>query len=191
MDNPITSGKQLVTSGRRRKWGDGCKILSCPGVLAVFLKTKDNLPDEWKALLNHEHGLLYIGHSDCLVERLSSHFQGTNSTRDTFRRSMGAILREDLGLELQKPSSSKRNQYRFKNEEVLSCWIQQNCEFAYMEVDGNAEEKKKCFISDFDPPVNLRIPIDLRHHTKYKEARKKLDRARKDCIGLVWDGQPQ
>ena len=114
-----------------QKWPASDPIPDESGIYAIFLRSTDSLPDEWKDILKREDHLLYIGKAETgLNKLLQKHFMASNSTKDTFRRSVGAVLREFLNL---KPcfhsSASSKGQYSFWNEEALSKWIRGNCFF--------------------------------------------------------------
>ncbi len=84
-----------------KKWSDGMALPKDAGVYAIFLLGIDILPEEWQPILGRDDKMIYIGMgASGLYDRLETHFTGPHSTSDTFRRSVGAVLREYLQLKL-------------------------------------------------------------------------------------------
>ncbi|MGC6484574.1 MAG: GIY-YIG nuclease family protein [Candidatus Puniceispirillales bacterium] len=168
-----------------QKWPASDPIPDESGIYAIFLRSTDSLPDEWKDILKREDHLLYIGKAKKnekaknigkaktgLNKRLQKHFMASDSTKVTFRRSVGAVLREFLNL---KPcfhsSASSEGQYSFWNEEALSKWIRGNCFFSYQMLPSEeAKETERLHIHNLCPPLN--INDNPRKIGKVKDARK-------------------
>jgi hypothetical protein len=141
-----------------KKWSDGATPPPDAGVYAMFLANINDMPESWKTILGRDDGLFYIGKgSTGLRKRLKRHFLGAHSTKDTFRRSVGAILREYLQLMLiLRSSASNCSQYSFKNEEVLSAWIQENCHFTYLVIPKHETGSREIdIIHELLPPLNI------------------------------------
>jgi hypothetical protein len=163
----------------RKKWSNGIALPKEAGIYAIFLEGISSLPEEWQLLLGRSDKLLYIGIGTGLSGldgRLETHFSGPHSTTDTFRRSVGAVLREHIQLKLTL-RSSKRSQYSFKNENVLSEWIRKNCRFKYLcPTDCDVGELEEDYICKYSPPLNI-------DHNPNKI--EKLRDARAECRHLV------
>ena len=138
------------------RWGDDVRIEGV-GIYAIFLPDVSVAPDDWQADLRNENNLLYIGKGESgLRKRLEKHFAGEHSTKDTFRRSAGAMLRASLNLEPKYHSSaSSDGQYSFHQEELLSNWIQEHCTFTFCPMeDEDIKAKEKELIKKYTPPLN-------------------------------------
>ena len=107
------------------------------------------------SFLTHKNRLFYIGKaSNGLQKRLRTHFCGKSSSADTFRRSVGSILREDLKLQPVKAGGK----WKFDNdsETRLSEWIQENCKYNLLELDQNQERSLEIqLITTHTPPINI------------------------------------
>jgi hypothetical protein len=145
------------------KWTCDNDIPAGSGLYAIFLPSVENLPDGWKGYLSREDRLFYIGKGEPLTDRLEKHFTANDSTKDTFRRSVGAVLRFNPDLKVTQHSSDlrltlrgpKKTQFSFENEEVLSDWIQQNCFFTFLRLNSRIEVMEIDLIEEFKPPLNL------------------------------------
>ena len=164
-----------------RCWDVGIDIPNKRGFLAIFLKEGEEheqaVPEDWREGLIRNDRLLYIGAAK-LQNRIRSHFSGEESTRDTLRRSIGAMLRQTLNL---KPTGlTDGDLYRFCDEEPLSNWIQTHCTFSYCEHNLNKKEtddKKREIIQNFKPPLNIEYNNRFCH--------PKLLEARDICVELA------
>ena len=157
-------------------WQGNVSLPTAPGVYAIFLRTATDLPQDWRDDLSCEDRLLYIGKAGGgLKARLKTHFTG-KSISDTFRRSIGAILHcsgyHDLEPWLPRPCK-KPTLYVFKNESVLSKWIQQNCDFNFLPIEkAQVEAKETELIEKYYPPINI-----LNNPRKLQ----KLEEIRREC----------
>lgn len=152
MDNCFPSFDEALS------WSNGISIPNTVGIYATFLNDTANLPDDWLDLLNCEDRLLYIGKSNNLKKRLTTHFR-RGTTTDTFRSSIGAILHCSGFLDLGPfiPSPNKPDNYAFSKEHLLSCWIQQNFSFSFLPIDTEADAitKEATLIKNYCPPINV------------------------------------
>ena len=138
------------------RWNDAVRIEGI-GIYAIFLPDVSVAPKDWQPDLRNEKNLLYIGKGESgLRKRLKRHFAGKHSTKDTFRRSAGAMLRASLNLKPKYHSSaSSDGQYSFYQEERLSNWIQDHCTFTFCCMRAeHIKVKEKELIKEYTPPLN-------------------------------------
>ena len=137
------------------RWSSEDAVPREAGVYAIFLPDVSVAPKDWQADLRNEKNLLYIGKGEAgLRKRLKRHFAGKDSTKDTFRRSVGAMLYEKLELEPYY-SSEKAKQYRFEKEKELSRWIQEYCTYTFCIMKSDVREAEKELIKEHKPPLNI------------------------------------
>ena len=163
-----------------RGWNDRGDIPTEDGFLAIFLKEGKKhdlaIPKKWRKELISDNfienkRLLYIGRAN-LQTRIKSHFSSKGSTNDTLRRSIGAMLRSDL--KLQPTGLTKKDLFRFCDENPLSRWMQDNCTYSYA-VD--VSKKKKDLIQDLKPPFNIQHNKQFCHSS--------LEEALERCVELA------
>jgi hypothetical protein len=129
---------------------------SAKGVYAIFSKTENCLP----CINLPRNSLVYIGKSFDLERR--NHFKAKNSGIHSPRRSLGAILRMQLGLNIiprgSGASETDYHNFRFteEGEEHLTCWMHSNLEYANYPYDGDVDQLEKRLISENKPPLNLK-----------------------------------
>ena len=130
----------------RRASIDKGSILAAPGVCAVFLRGKPKFPIAPAS----SDGLIYVGKSSDLAERAySGHFSSSGSGFSTLRRSIGALLKEQLALVAvprgKGNSKSNYTQYRFDNagDDRLTTWIKQNLEIGVCRIDADTKAVEK------------------------------------------------
>jgi hypothetical protein len=177
----------MMFNEQPKEWSEGMRIPGQPGVYAIFLKDITSLPRDWQKILDSEDNLLYIGKSDTsLSQQITNHYQGSDSTKDPFRRSIGAVIREDQQLKpILGSGATTKNQYSFKNESVLSAWIQRHCLFAYQLVDkSETAAVEKSLTLEKAPLLNIQNNPDKKHQ---------VDLARTKCWQVVQrdTGKPQ
>lgn len=126
------------------------------GIYAIFTKHRDCLP----GIDVPESGVVYVGMTeDSLVSR--NHFLAKHSGFHSPRRSLGAILKQELGLEAapRSPGPSPKNFdcYSFfgDGEQRLSEWMNQNLDHAVVELRSELRNIEKAVISEMQPPLNL------------------------------------
>jgi hypothetical protein len=155
-----------------------------PGLYRLFLQRAGALSG---TILDQEPegALLYIGKAeeDGLRCRHEEQHLGEDSGWSTFRRSLGAVLREKLGL---KPVPRRRgphmDNYSFSldGEHQLTKWMLQNLAVSWATpgptVDLAAEEK--CLIEDLQPALN----ITHNRKGKYVPALKRLRKVCRDEV---------
>ena len=137
------------------------------GIYAIFAKKLNCLPE----ITLPSSGVVYIGISGKL--ELRNHFEVKHSGFSTIRRSIGAILKDEMNLsaEPRAGGESERNYKNFRfadnGEKRLSLWMQSNLEYSIVELEGDLSELRKienCLISENELPLNL---------TKYKNCQKR------------------
>lgn len=146
-----------------------------PGVYAFFLTPGASLP----IVAPGDEGLLYVGQASELQNR--SHFDDSSSSGSTLRRSLGALLRQQLSL-VPLPGrlnpGDRRSQYRFhpESEAALSRWMIANLIAAKIGTP-NYDGVETCLIASMKPPLNLqKWPRETPN-----PQRKKIKAARKKC----------
>jgi hypothetical protein len=164
------------------------RVLVSPGVYALFIDNPGALP----TLAVGTERLLYIGMTaDVAGNR--NHFDYVDSGGSSPRRSLGALLREQLHLEVLPRSDGNCTNYRFskKGEAALTDWMRRNLSMSHVPLDpGNAviEQTEKQLIAYLKPPLNLSgFPGG--------DARKRLKQLRTACADeargrLAADGDP-
>jgi hypothetical protein len=136
--------------------------LSAPaaaGIYGFYLADGSEVP----GISQPGSGPLYVGTSGSLAQReFDTHFASGQSGFSTLRRSLGALLLEDLDLrpEPRGKSASKSNyqNYRFDDggEDRLSEWMRENLLVAVEALHGAADVERK-LIGLACPPLNLTL----------------------------------
>jgi hypothetical protein len=127
-----------------------------PGVYALFLRSIATLPE----LKAGPGGLLYIGLTQAsLKER--NHFAHADSRFSSPRRSLGALLKQQLGLQAlprgSGPSPTNLRNYRFKpeGETRLTDWMTAHLDYAFTVLDQAIRANEDRLIGQWQPPLNL------------------------------------
>lgn len=134
---------------------DDIPLVSGAGVYVFYLEQPTALP----SITLPASRVLYIGMTDdCLEAR--NHFYHEHSGFSTFRRSLGALLKDELGLKALPraagPSPTNTNCYRFNEagELALTRWMREHLTYAcYPNEDPRAMESE--LIRHYEPPLNL------------------------------------
>lgn len=127
------------------------------GVYAYCLRMADALP----SIVTDRSGILYVGMTEDGLD-VRNHVNHVHSGFSTFRRSLGAILKEELKLgALPRSSGSSKSNvrcYRFdeRGEAALTEWMQNNLLVAQAEVDGHVAAFEHELITKLHPPLNLK-----------------------------------
>lgn len=150
-----------------------------PGVYAFFLRDGAALPGVQCA----SDAFLYIGLSSNLAQReFDTHFQAGQSGFSTLRRSLGALLMDELNLHPQPrgtgASDTNYRNYRFDDagEQSLSTWMRENVNVAVQAVPDPGELERN-LISQAQPPLNLTLWIN--------PDAAKIKAARKSCVQMA------
>jgi hypothetical protein len=108
------------------------------------------------------HGLIYIGSANDLDQRgFETHFTTGKTGRSTLRRSLGALLKEILGLRAipRSGTGSAANARNFtfdlESEERLSRWMDDNLEAGFCPVESDHETIEESLIAILKPLLNL------------------------------------
>lgn len=126
-----------------------------PGLYALFAEDRDCLP----GIAIPQSRIVYVGMSGELASR--NHFQLKHSGFSSPRRSLGAILREELDLRPvpRSPGPSETNVRSFKfadeGEERLTAWMIEHFRCSILPIAGNVAAIEKQAIVSFEPPLNL------------------------------------
>jgi hypothetical protein len=133
-----------------RPSGDG------PGVYAYFLTQPDALAPIRTVLSE----AIYVGMTEGSLDA-RCHFDHPHSGFSTLRRSIGAILKDRLGLRAipRAPGPSRTNcsQYRFtlEGEARLTEWMRQNLRYSHVPFQADCRDEERALIKDWRPPLNL------------------------------------
>ncbi len=157
----------------RMQFPDADTVFIGPCLYAVFLRPEFRITD----IAVPEGGLLYIGKVEKQNKRL--HFAAPHSGSSTLRRSLGALLKDQLDMQVH-PRSLGRSNADFANyvfskdaEKRLSNWMLAHLCYAVVPVEDEVRATEKQAIKELQPPLNL---TDWRN-----PQRKHLKELRKRC----------
>jgi hypothetical protein len=135
--------------------------------------------------------LLYIGKTESSqkLRDAGEHLADGQTGRSTLRRSLGALLREELNLRPQSRSDTEKSTKRFTNfkfdasgEKRLTAWMKKHLGLGFCELPDftipELEDCEKGLIRSAKPPLN----IDDNPESPY---RSDLKSARKHCATLA------
>jgi len=136
--------------------------------------------------------LLYVGKtkSSQKARDAGEHLADGQTGRSTLRRSLGALLREQLSLKPRPRSDSEKSTRRFTNfkfdsrgEKELTNWMRKHlsvgfCKLATADIPG----REKDLISSAIPPLN----IENNSKSPYR-GELELVRAQCSCMALEWE----
>lgn len=156
---------KLLDEKRRHEWSpDSAKSIPHEsGIYAIFLADDEGLPADLKECVKkrvRNDGLLYVGISGDLEERLNEHFTSKTSGFSTLRRSVGALLKDHLGLKAVSRDPNKKESNRFcfdtddGSEGRLNGWMQKWLRFSCYPVEGINDRQKAKVIRYLAPPLN-------------------------------------
>ncbi len=127
------------------------------GVYAFFLSNGSEL--EGFCLKNMS--TLYVGMTASSL-KVRNHFHHRDSGFSTLRRSLGAILKGRLNLEViprgSGNSASDYRNFRFteKGEEDLTSWMKEHLTYSFVVLQSEIERIERELIDDLCPPLNLK-----------------------------------
>jgi hypothetical protein len=125
-----------------------------PGVFAVFITSPHRLP----AIEVDTSGLLFIGMSK---SNLRSRIRSTHrqSAVSTLRRSLGALLKQPIGLRAIPPEppalAVNRHHYQFSEEAQLDEWMDNCLTYGFCLIARQVRTMEKALIKRLQPPLNL------------------------------------
>lgn len=140
----------------RLRWPAGeLEELKGQGVYAVFLREGGDLP----GIEPGAHRALYVGMSGKGLNG-RDHVGYQHSGSSTLRRSLGALLRERLGLQPVARDSKIENATKFRftdeGEASLTAWMTEHLLASQVEIDpADVSMTEKALISELRPPLNL------------------------------------
>jgi hypothetical protein len=136
-----------------------------PGAYGWWFRRLPAQIDTSRCLVRDGHTLLYTGISprrppandrppsrQTLRDRIVYHYTG-NAEGSTLRKTLGALLAHELGIELRRVGSGKRMTF-VGGERVLSTWIAENARVSWI-VDTAPWVLEEHLISTLDIPLNL------------------------------------
>lgn len=129
------------------------------GLYAIFLREESEIP----GIASRPRGIVYIGKSANLGQReFDTHFADGGTGVSTLRRSLGALLREELNLAAAAPiaAESAPNAKHFgfdtAGEKRLTAWMIENLEVGFCPAaPERIEEIEKDLIAELEPVFNL------------------------------------
>jgi hypothetical protein len=128
-----------------------------PGVYAYFVIDHGALP----TIQIDPTGILYVGMTASSLDT-RCHFNHSHSGFSTFRRSLGAILKQTLDLRAQprSPGQSSSNTQNFRFDEAgearLTEWMRDNLCYAHVAINKDVETVEADLIRSLVPPLNLK-----------------------------------
>lgn len=168
-----------------------------PGLYGIFITNPENIPEGLDFLKIESDKPVYIGKSTNLNNRRNFHFRNGRTGESTLRRSIGALLKDELklvaipGRKNRNDSDFKHHKFKDSGEKGLTAWMTENLEIGYCciheEELKNIEEK---MIEEIRPVLNLQgwenpysgMIMDARKRCA-DEARKNIDKEIKAVEG--------
>ncbi|HEY7799844.1 MAG TPA: hypothetical protein VIA80_13830 [Hyphomonadaceae bacterium] len=132
---------------------DALATPGCPSIYAVFLQPRGLLLPITPGI----NGLLFIGATqDGFAAR--DHFLAPDSSTSDLRRTLGAVLRNHLGLHVGVAGDPPNTEnYRFiqDGEIILSRWMRANLLASTIPAEGDLAQLEAQLIAEHQPPLNL------------------------------------
>jgi len=126
-----------------------------PGIYWIYLKNSCSLQN----LDVQSNRLLYVGMTETIGDR--NHFQIVDSSKSTLRRTLGAILKEPLKLEVRPRGFGKSPKdfanFRFspESETKLTRWMEDHLEYEFEILTRGIDVRETTEIRRLSPPLNL------------------------------------
>lgn len=160
-----------------------------PGIYAVFLFGPAHA---WPLAADAARygDLLYIGKTESsqLERDLNQHFASGQTGRSTLRRTLGALLRDDLQLRplprsFTEASDRKYRNYKFDNqgEAELSVWMRHSLGLSFYEY-GRPPKEIRCLERAL---IQLATPILNLNNNPRNTSLRLIKLARKECAKLA------
>lgn len=149
-----------------------------PGVYAWYFR---EIPPNVPVVNCHIYGsntLLYVGiapkereppSKSTILDRIPYHYRG-DAEGSTLRRTLGCLLSERLGIQLQPVGSGKRFTFA-DGEQILSQWFEDNAFVAWV-VDPKPWILEKTAIGEVSLPLNLDMNETHPFHQTLSQLRK-------------------
>lgn len=125
------------------------------GVYAFFLANSTVLT----GMRIEPRGLIYVGAADS-IQDVRDQFAHTDSGFSTLRRSLGALLKEQLRLHaiprgLRQPRSTRNYRFCEGGELRLTLWMKANLRYGFILIPRQVKCVARALIADLGPPLNL------------------------------------
>jgi hypothetical protein len=126
-------------------------------------------------------GLVYIGMTKSRLDERNPLFHKRSSSH-SLRRSLGALLKQELSLRAVPRDDGDITNYRFaeSGEERLTQWMQSNFEYSYVAIDGETRTIELELIRQLCPPLNITNP-ENRNALLIKRARRLCQKEAAAC----------
>jgi hypothetical protein len=125
-----------------------------PGIYAVLIGDPCRLP----GIKVEASGILFIGMSKSSL-RARVRFTHHQIAASTLRRSLGAILKEQLGLRAIQPEPTalpvNRHHYQFAEETRLGEWMNACLTYGFITIERDIRTVERSLILHLRPPLNL------------------------------------
>ena len=150
---PLSTIKGRLLGTRYR--ADAVAGVGGEGVYAFFLAE----PGALAGLSIEPSGLIYLGKSSNLEAR--NHFAHRDSGFSTLRRSLGALLKEELRLQAiprgpwRSRNDLRYHRFRDKDEQRLTDWMIAHLTYGFAVVADDLKAVEQALITELRPPLNL------------------------------------
>jgi hypothetical protein len=128
------------------------------GIYAFFLKDHSAL----SALKISASNLIYIGMTKSSIGKRNPLFHEYSSSH-SLRRSLGALLKDELDLHAIPRAGGDITNYRFRDsgEDRLTTWMRRNLEYSFVLIGSEINRIEAELIRHLGPPLNLTNPENL------------------------------
>jgi hypothetical protein len=125
------------------------------GVYAFFLAG----PTVLAGMRIEPRGLIYVGAADSSGD-VRDQFAYADSGFSTLRRSLGALLKEQLRLNaiprgLRQPETTRNYRFCDGSEQRLTLWMRANLRYGFVVLPREVKSVARALIADLGPPLNL------------------------------------
>ena len=152
-----------------------------PGIYAVGY-TGEEFPFPTSENVINNGDIIYIGKTEKSQKSrdAQTHFKSGKTGSSTLRRSLGAILRQDLGLHPipRSKTESRMRDYKFieESEKKLTAWMVDNLSLSYFIINDGKRIIRKAeieIIKEISPILNITHNSSSPYVSMLKELRKK------------------
>ena len=165
-----------------------CPVPAEPGVYSWFFRDLPGPVTNNGCVTHNGLTLLYVGISpdkpnrpdskQSLRTRLKYHFQG-NAEGSTLRLTLGALLEDELDVQLRRVGSGKRMTLTHQGEQRLDDWLEKNSKVSWL-IHPTPWELEDQLLGSISLPLNLKGNSNHPFHSRLTGLRKTAkDRARK------------